>query len=432
MLDQRGIAERFIAEGDKYSAVGFAGTSLYISDFPTRHNYLLALWQSKFEPILADWVRELGVHVLRGNDVIDFSQDDTGVNVGLSDETSLRSKYLVGCDGGRSSIRKKADIGFSGLNPSISYIRAEAKMDIKPEFGMRPEGGGIGPAPDGGSVGIVIVEKGIDHEGKPSLDELREALISTYGTDYGLRSVSWISRFTDATRQADSYRKGRVLLAGDAAHIHPPQSGQGLNTGIQDAVNLGWKLAQVVKGVSPEGLLDTYHTERHPVGARVLQNTRAQVLLSNPDERHKAVRDIMVELLNMDEPRQHIAAMISGLDIRYDFGERHPLVGRRIPDLDLQTSDGSIRMFSLLQKAEPIFLMLDETDHFDISSWAKHIQAVKAKCVGTLTLPILGKVTVPAAVLIRPDGYVAWAGDSTDPKLYEACEMWFGASTVAH
>ena len=405
-----------------------------ISDFPTRHNYVLALWQSHFEPILADWVGELGVPILRGREVVGFAQDDTGVDVELSGDTSLRAEYLVGCDGGRSLIRKAAGIDFAGLDPSTSWMIAEVEMDEEPEFGFRRDSVGthaLGRAADGEPIRVVLTERHVDHTGDPSMDELREALVAVYGTDYGLRSASWISRFTDMTRQAASYRHGRVLLAGDAAHVHPPQGGQGLNTGVQDAVNLGWKLAQVVNKTSPESLLDTYHAERHPVGARVLHNTMAQVALSSPDDRHQALRDTMTELLSMDEPRRRIAAMLSGLDIHYDLGEGHPLLGRRMPDLDLHTADGPTRVFTLLHDARPVLLNLGEPGGFDISPWADRVRLVDAKHDGVWELPVLGEVAAPPAVLIRPDGHVAWAGDLTDPELPRALATWFGAATPA-
>ncbi len=336
----------------------FAGIPLDISDFPTRHNYGLALWQSHFERILADWVGELGVPIVREREVTGFAQDDTGVDVELSDGRSLRADYLVGCDGGRSVIRKAAGIEFPGWDPSTSWLIAEVEMDEEPEFGLRG-GGGIGPA-DGGRIRVVLTEQHLEHTSEPTLQDLSEALIAVDGTDYGVHSPTWISRFTDMTRQAASYRKGRVLLAGDAAHVHPPQGGQGLNIGVQDAVNLGWKLAQVVNGTSPDGLLDTYHAERHPVGARVLHNTMAQGALSGTDERTDALRDTMTELLSMDEPRKRFAAMMSGLDIHYDLGEGHPLLGRRMPDLDLVTADGPLRVFTLLHDAKPVLLNLGE------------------------------------------------------------------------
>jgi 3-(3-hydroxy-phenyl)propionate hydroxylase len=278
----------------------------------------------------------------------------------------------------------------------------------------------------------VLIERQLEHTGDPTLQELSEALVSAYGTDFGVHSPTWISRFTDMTRQAVSYRQGRVLLAGDAAHVHPPQGGQGLNTGVQDAVNLGWKLAQVVNETSTESLLDTYHAERHPVGARVLHNTMAQVALAGTDPRHQALRDTMVELLGMDEPRKRIAAMLSGLDVHYDLGEGHPLLGRRMPDLDLDTADGPTRVFTLLHDARPLLLNLGEPGGIEISSWANRVRLVDAKHYGTWELPVLGEIASPQAVLIRPDGHVAWAGDITDQELSQALATWFGAAKPSH
>jgi 2-polyprenyl-6-methoxyphenol hydroxylase-like FAD-dependent oxidoreductase len=434
VLDQRGIADRFLEAGSVAQVQGYAGIRLDISDFPTRHNYGLAVWQSHFEPILADWVGELGVPILHGREVVSFAQDDTGVDVEVSGDTSLRAEYLVGCDGGRSLIRKAAGIGFPGLDPSTSWLIAEVEMDDEPQLGMRREGGGIGPVnplEGGGPFRVVLTERHTEHTGDPSMDELREALVSAYGTDYGLRSANWISRFSDMARQATSYRQGRVLLAGDAAHVHPPQGGQGLNTGVQDAVNLGWKLAQVVNKTSPESLLDTYHAERHPVGARVLHNTMAQVALSSPDDRHRALRDTMTELLSMDEPRRRIAGMLSGLDIHYDLGEGHPLLGRRMPDLDLRTADGPTRVFTLLHDARPVLLNLGEPGGFDISLWANRVRLVDGEHAGAWELPVLGQVAAPPAVVIRPDGHVAWVGDLADSELPRALATWFGAATPA-
>ena len=435
VLDQRGIADRFLAEGQVHPFVGYAGTFLDISDFPTRHNYLLALWQSRIEPILADWVLlELGVPILRSRDVVGCSQDDTGVDVHLADGSPMRAQYLVGCDGGRSVVRKAAGIEFPGWDPTTSFMIAEVEMDEEPEIGMRPEGGGIGPVnreKGGGPYGVVLLEKEIEHATEPTPGDLRKALVAAYGTDFGMHSPTWISRFTDMTRQAATYRAGRVLLAGDAAHVHGPHGGQGLNTGVQDAVNLGWKLAQVVKGISPETLLDTYHAERHPVGARVLQNTMAQVALLRIDERSRSLRTTMLELLAMDEPRQRIAGMISGLDIHYDLGEGHPLLGRRMPDLDLQTADGPTRVFTLLHDARGVLLNLDQPGGVDISPWAGRVRLVEARHDGPWELPVLGEITAPRAVLIRPDGYVAWVGDLTDSNLPPALETWFGAAAPA-
>ena len=404
---------------------GFAGIRLDISDFPTRHNYGLGLWQNHIERILAGWVGELAVPIYRGREVTGFAQDDTGVDVELSDGQSLRAEYLVGCDGGRSLIRKAAGIEFPGWDPTTSNLIAEVEMAEEPEWGIHRDAFGVHSFgrveyeirdgevvyKDGGPVRVMVTEQHVGPTTEPTLRDLSEALIAVYGTDYGIHSPTWISRFTDMTRQAAAYRKGRVLLAGDAAHVHPPDGGQGLQTGVQDAVNLGWKLAQVVKGTSPESLLDTYHAERHPVAARVLRNTMASVALRRADDRTKALRDTMSELLGMDEPRRRFAAMMSGLDIHYDLGEGHPLLGRRMPDLDLVTANGPLRVFTLLHDARPVLLNLGEPGGFDITPWADRVQLIDAKYDGAWELPALGAVTAPTAVLIRPDGYVAWVGD---------------------
>ncbi len=425
VLDQRGVADRFLDEGKAMQIQGFGRTPLDISDLPSRHNYGLALPQIETERLLADWVQELGVPTAREREVTGFTQDDAGVDVALSDGTSIRADFLVGCDGGRSVIRKAADIEFAGWDPSTSWLMAEVEMVEKPEFGLRP-GGGIGPGEGEDRIRIVLTEREVEHATEPTLQDVSEALIASDGTDYGVHSLSWTSRFTDNTRQAASYRKGRILLAGDAAHVHPPLGGQGLNTGVQDAVNLGWKLAQVVKKTSPQSLLDTYHDERHPVGARVLQNTMAQVALTSPGDRHQALRNTMTELLRMDEPRQRFAAMMSGLDIHYDLGPGHPLLGRRMPDLDIATADGPLRVYELLHGARPVLLNLDQPRALDITPWTNRIQLVHAAYDGRWELPVLGSVSAPAAVVIRPDGYVAWVGDGTDTGLRDALITWFG------
>jgi 3-(3-hydroxy-phenyl)propionate hydroxylase len=434
VLDQRGIAERFISAGKTHPSVGFAQISLDISDFPTRHNYLLALWQSHFERILAAWVAELGVPIRSGAEVIGFTQDDDGVDVDVSGDVSLRAQYLVGCDGGRSVVRKVAGIDFPGWDATTSWMIAEFELDEEPEFGFRHDSAGthaMNRREAGEPIHVVLTERDVHDTGEPDIDELREALIAVYGTDYGLRNASWISRFSDVTRQAAGYRRGRVLLAGDAAHVHPPQGGQGLNTGVQDAVNLGWKLAQVVNQTSPATLLDTYHAERHPVGARVLHNTMAAVALGSTDDRQRALREIMTELLRMDEPRRHIAGMLSGLDIHYDLGPGHPLLGRRMPDVDLHTADGETRAFALLHDARPVLLNLGAPGGFDSSPWASRVRLLDAEHYGAWELPVIGKVVAPSAVLIRPDGHVAWVGQLTDPELPRALSTWFGAPAQA-
>jgi 3-(3-hydroxy-phenyl)propionate hydroxylase len=434
VLDQRGIVDRFLAAGKAMQVQSFAGIPLDISDFPTRHNYGLALWQSHFERILAAWVGELGVPITREREVTGFAQDGTGVDVDVSDGTSLRAEYLVGCDGGRSVVRKTAGIEFPGWDPTTSTLIAEVEMLEETPRGIRRQGAGVHSLhrmEDGRTVRVVLTERYVGPTREPTLQDLSEALTAVYGTDYGVHSPTWISRFTDMTRQAASYRKGRVLLAGDAAHVHPPQGGQGLNTSVQDAVNLGWKLAQVVNGTSPDDLLDTYHAERHPVAARVLHNTMAQVALSRTDERTEALRGTMTELLAMDEPRKRIAGMICGLDIHYDLGDGHPLLGRRMPDLDLATAEGPLRVFELLHDARPALLNLGEPGGFDITPWAKQVQLIEAEYAGTWELPVLGEVAAPAAVLIRPDGHVAWLGNLADPRLTEALTTWFGPPASA-
>src|SRR5215475_3380893 len=430
LLDQRGIADRFLLEGNVAGNAGFAWFPLDMSDLPTRHNYLLALWQSHIERILAGWVDELAVRIYRGSEVTAFTQDDTGVDIELSDGPPLRADYLVGCDGGRSLVRKVAGIEFAGWDPTVSHLIAEAELAETPEWGLRRDINGIHSlikSEDGRMVRVLVTEQQVGGTGEPTLRDLSEALIAAYGSDFGIHSATWISRFTDMARQAASYRRGRVLVAGDAAHVHYPTGGQGLNIGVQDAVNLGWKLAQVVKKTSPESLLDTYHAERHPVAAAVLRNTMAQVALLRTDDRTDALRDIASELLRMDEPRKRIAAMLSGLDIHYDLGEGHPLLGRRMPDLELVTADGPLRTFTLLHRARPVLLNFAEPGRFDITPWADRVQLIEAEYVGAWELPVLGAVAAPAAVLVRPDGHVAWVGEGTDQGLRDALTTWFGA-----
>jgi 2-polyprenyl-6-methoxyphenol hydroxylase-like FAD-dependent oxidoreductase len=445
VLDQRGIAERFLSEGQVAQVAAFSMIPLDISDFPTRHPYGLGLWQKHIERILAGWVGELAVTLYRGSEVTGFVQDDAGVDVELSDGDSLRTEYLVGCDGGRSRVRKVAGIEFPGWDPTTSSLIAEVEMAEEPELGIRRDAHGIhalGRAEyevrDGevvyanrGPVGVMVTEAHVGATSDPTLRDLSEALVAVYGTDYGAHSPTFLSRFTDMTRQAAAYRDGRVLLAGDAAHVHAPDGGQGLNIGVQDAVNLGWKLAQVVKRTSPESLLDTYHAERHPIAARMLRTTMAAVALRRPDDRTKALRDTVSELLSMDEPRRRFAAMMSGLDIHYELGEGHPLLGRRMPDLDLVTADGALRVFTLLHEARPVLLNLGGSESVDISPWADRVRSIDAEYAGTWELPVLGAVTAPTAVLIRPDGYVAWVGDRAQLGLADALTTWFGPPRAA-
>jgi 2-polyprenyl-6-methoxyphenol hydroxylase-like FAD-dependent oxidoreductase len=445
VLDQRGVADRFLAEGQVAQVASFGTTKLDMSDFPTRHPYSLGIWQNQIEQIMAAWIAELPVRIYYGCDVTGFAQDDTGVDVRLSDGEPLRAQYLVGCDGGRSLIRKAAGIEFPGWDATRSNLIAEVEMTDEPDLGIRHDATGVHALgrseyeivdgevvfKDGGPVRVMLTEQHVGPTTEPTLHDLREGLITVYGTDFGIHSPTWISRFTDMTRQAAAYRSGRVLLAGDAAHVHYPVGGQGLSLGVQDAVNLGWKLAQVVNGTSTESLLDTYHDERHPVAARVLKHTMAQAVLQRRDDRTQALVDVVSELASMDEPRKWLAGISSGLDIHYDLGEGHPLLGRRMPDLDLVTADGPLRVFELLHEARPLLLHLGQPGDVDITSWADRVQLIDASYEGEWELPVLGVVSAPTAVLIRPDGYVAWVGDGTDLGLRDALATWFGPRETA-
>lgn len=434
VLDQRGVADRFLREGEKTQLAGFAWTRLDISDLPTRHNYGLALRQGRIERILADWVDELGVKVHRAIEVTGLAQDAAGVDVALSSGKMLRANYLVGCDGGRSVVRKGAGIAFTGVDPTLSNLMAEVEMREQPIWGLRHDAlgfHGLSKA-ESGRVRVLVTEPDMSRSGAPGLQDLRDALTAVYGTDFGAHSPAFISRFTDASRQAVSYRNGRVLLAGDAAHVHHSVGGQGLNLGVQDAVNLGWKLAQVVKGLSPQSLLDSYHSERHPVAARTLRNTMAQIALLRRNEPGlAAAREAVAELLAMEAPRQSFGAMMSGLDIRYDCGDGHALLGRRMPDLDLVIAGRATRLFTLLHDARGVLLNFGEANGFDIAPWADRVALIDATHEGPWELPGIGAISAPETVLVRPDGHVAWVGNKSQRGLADALTIWFGPAAPA-
>lgn len=436
LFDQRGIVDRFRAQGKTHPRVSFHA-ALDIADFPTRHNYLLALPQERTERLLAAWAGELHVPVYRDLEVRAIACDEGGVDVATAQGAGMRARWLVGCDGGRSVVRKLAGIGFPGWEASTSWLIAEVRMTEKPVLGFREDAAGrhaMSMLEDGQTVGVVLAGRDPVATGEPSLDELASGLKAIYGTDFGVHSPTWLSRFSDATRQADAYRKGRILLAGDAAHIHPPLGGQGLNLGIQDAVNLGWKLAQVVKGISSHALLDTYQAERHPAAERVLRNTIAQGVLRRPDARTAVLGEFVAEMLAMDEPRKRFGGMISGLDIRYDLGydlgDGHPLLGRRMPDLDIATADGPARVFALLHDARPVLLNFGRPGAFALEDGSERVDVIDATFDGVCELPVIGAVPLPAAVLIRPDGYVAWAGDADDAGLPAALQAWCGVRSL--
>ena len=429
LLDQRGIADRFLGAGQTAQTARFGTTTLDIADLPTRHPYGLALWQSRLEPILAGWVEELGVTVRRGREVVGFVQDETGVVVQLADGTPLRARYLVGADGGRSLVRRTAAIDFPGWDATRSNLIAEVEVAEQPPPGIRQDESGVHGLQllgDGHTYRVITTEPQLGPAGEPSLADLGSSLRAAFGTDFGVHSPTWLSRFTDATRQSAAYRAGRLLLAGDAAHIHYPAGGQGIGLGVQDAVNLGWKLAQVVKGISPESLLDSYQAERHPAAAIALKHSMAQTVLQRSDPRTAALVETVDELMAMDQPRRQVAARIHGLDIAYDLGEGHPLLGRRMPDLDLESAAGPTRVFDLLHTAQPVLLDLGGPGRLDHTGWADRVRLVGARYDGAWELPVLGEVAAPSAVLIRPDGHVAWVGEGTGAGLTDALRLWFG------
>ncbi len=430
LLDQRGIAERFLAEGTTMQVATFAGTMLDLGHLPTRHPYTLALFQNHIERLLLRWVEELEVPIRRGAEVVGVTPDDEGVDVRLVSGESLRSRWVVGADGGRSVVRRAAGVEFVGPDATRSSLIAEVQVTEElPQTGKVDERGVHGLHPMGdGMVRVVLTEADLGPMSEPTLDDLRRGLLEVFGTDFGVHSPTWLSRFTDATRQAGSYRVGRVLLAGDAAHVHSPTGGQGIGLGMQDAVNLGWKLGQVVRGVSGEELLNTYHAERHPAGARSLRYTMAQSLFQKADPRQEALRDLIDEVLRVDGAATPIAALITGLDVAYDLGPGHPLLGRRVPDLDIVIPDGQRRVFELLHAARPVLLEFGEP-RLDAAAWTDRVQHLSATCNGAWKLPVVGEVPAPTALLVRPDGHVAWVGEGSPEGLTEALTTWCGAAS---
>jgi 2-polyprenyl-6-methoxyphenol hydroxylase-like FAD-dependent oxidoreductase len=413
VLDQRGVLEPFLAAGRPLQAGHFSALRLDFSRFATRYPYTLVLLQDHIERLLEDWVGRLGVRVGWDSEVVGLAQDAAGVDVELAGGRRLRARWLVGCDGGRSAVRKLAGIGFPGTDATVSTLLGDVVLDDPPPeqvFQVRREHGQysvLAFEPGWYRIGVQRYDAEPGRDVPVTLDELRADLLRVAGTDFGMREPRWLSRYGDAARQADRYREGRILLAGDAAHIHYPAGGQGLNTGVQDAANLGWKLGAVLRGDAPDTLLDSYQSERHPVAARVLSNTRAQVALGRPGPHTDALRAVLADLIELPEVNDRLAGMISALDLRYDLpgAPDHSLVGRRMPDLDLTTEGGATRVCELLHRARPVVLNLaDEPDQV-VAEVASHgigaVELVRAGCP---------KETPPASVvLIRPDGYVGWA-----------------------
>ncbi|MGW0908848.1 rifampin monooxygenase [Streptomyces sp. NPDC002853] len=421
VMDQRGLLDRFLAVNEKFKVGGLFGGIIkpWPEKLDTAHPYGVATPQPVTERLLHERAVELGTDIRRGCEVVGLSQDEDGVRAELADGTHLRSRYLVGCDGGRSAVRKLLGVDFPGVPASVETLLGEMEVTADQatidaavaevhktqlRFGLSPGENGV--------YRIVVPADGVteDRATEPTLDDFKQQLRAHAGTDFGVHAPRWLSRFGDATRQAERYRVGRVLLAGDAAHIHPPTGGQGLNLGVQDAFNLGWKLAAEVGGWAPEGLLDTYHTERHPVGARVLDNTRAQIAMLGSDPGATALRELFARLMDFEEVNRYVTGMITAVDVSYDFGEGHALLGRRLRDVELKQG----HLYGLMHEGRG--LLLDQTGRLSVAGWADRVDHV---------VDVSEELDVPA-VLLRPDGHVAWVGEDQQ-KLLDLLPTWFGA-----
>lgn len=422
VLDQRGLLGRFLERGQKHPLGGFfAGIAKPSpAGLDTAHPYVLGIPQTTTDRLLGERATELGTEVRRGCEVVGLSQDDDAVSVELADGTRLRSPYVVGCDGGRSTVRRLLGIGFPGEPTRVETLLGEMKVTASPEtlaavmdevrrtelrFGVMPLADGVHR--------VLVPADGVsaDRAVPPTLDDFRRQLRAYAGTDFGVHSPRWLSRFGDATRLAERYRSHRVLLAGDAAHIHPPTGGQGLNLGIQDAFNLGWKLAAEIDGWAPPGLLDSYHCERHPVAAEVLDTTRVLMELMSTEPGPQAVRRLLSELMDLEDVNRRLTEKITATGIRYDFGGGHELLGRRLRDVGLHRG----RLYELTHRGRG--LLIDQTGQLSVAGWTDRVDHV---------VDTSDELDVPAA-LLRPDGHVAWVGDD-QADLASGLPRWFGAA----
>jgi len=424
VMDQRGLLERFLEHGKQYPLGGgyFAGIEKPTPErLDTAHPYILGIPQTITDRLLEERAAEVGADIRRGCGLVGLSQDDDGVTAELADGTHLRSRYLVGCDGGRSTVRKLLGVAFPGEPTRMDHLIGEMEVAapletvtaVVTEVRKTRKNFGVGPIGDGVCRVLVPAERvAEDRAVPPTLEEFKEQLRAIAGTDFGVHSPRWLSRFGDATRQAERYRVGRVLLAGDAAHIHPPVGGQGLNLGIQDAFNLGWKLAAEIGGWAPEGMLDSYQAERHPVAADVLDTTRALMVLLSPDPGPQAVRRLLAELMDFDEVNRHLTEKITAIGIRYDLGEGHELLGRRLRDVPLKHG----RLYDLMHNGRG--LLLDQTGRLSVEGWSDRVDHV---------VDVSDELDVPA-VLLRPDGHIAWIGEDQH-DLHSSLPRWFGAAS---
>ncbi|MFF0308155.1 rifampin monooxygenase [Streptosporangium sp. NPDC004379] len=422
VMDQRGLLERFLAHGKQFRIGGyFAGiTKEWPDGLDTAHSYILGIPQPVTERLLTERAAEVGVEIRRGCELVGLSQDEDGVTAELADGTRLRSRYLVGCDGGRSTVRRLLGVGFPGEPSENETLLGEMELTEDPETIAAVTAEvrktqlrfGAGFLKDSGVYRVIVPAEKVaeDRTVPPTLEEFKRQLRAFAGTDFGAHSPRWLSRFGDATRLAERYRVGRVLLAGDAAHVHPPMGGQGLNLGIQDAFNLGWKLAAQVNGWAPEDLLDSYHAERHPVAADVLENTRAQAVLMSTEPGPQALRRLLSELMDFEEVNRRMIEKITAIGVRYDFGEGHELLGRRLRDVELKQG----RLYELMRGGRG--LLLDRTGRLSVAGWADRVDHV---------IDDGEEPDVPAA-LLRPDGHVAWVGEDQE-ELSARLSRWFGA-----